>query len=343
MGGDISVSFRREPNYFLGCCVQGECSEIIKCTESDTGRIVGLGARHISEMNVNGVSKKVGYLADLRIEPNVRNGTILARGYHYLRTLQSITPVDYHYSMVLANNVSALDIVTSGRAGLPRYSSMGKVLSPAIFLDLPKRAINIKGIHFSKANTSNVNVVFDFIQKQYKRKQFSPVYHSSDLMSGRLRGLLYKDIYIAYRGNTIVGTIAAWDQGKFRQTHIESYSKILRFIRPVHNALSTLTPLKQLPQLGSHIPYVYFSLMAVLDDDINIFRALLRHVYRERRRGSWHYAVAGIHEDSALAEVIKEYRHISSSGELYSIDFEERGASLPALDDRTPHVEIASI
>ena len=54
MQGAMTLSFRREPDYFLGCGVQGDESQIIKCVDSKSGRIVGLGARHSKRLFVNG-------------------------------------------------------------------------------------------------------------------------------------------------------------------------------------------------------------------------------------------------------------------------------------------------
>jgi len=59
MQGDMVLSFRREPNYFLGCSVQGDQSQIIKCTDSKSGRIVGLGARHTTRLFINGLEVRV--------------------------------------------------------------------------------------------------------------------------------------------------------------------------------------------------------------------------------------------------------------------------------------------
>ena len=33
MEGDIAVSFRREPDFFAGCRVQGDATQVVKCTD----------------------------------------------------------------------------------------------------------------------------------------------------------------------------------------------------------------------------------------------------------------------------------------------------------------------
>lgn len=68
MPGDISLSFRREPSYFLGSQIQGEAVQVAKCIDRNSNRIIGLGCRALSLAWVNGKLQRVGYLADLRAQ-----------------------------------------------------------------------------------------------------------------------------------------------------------------------------------------------------------------------------------------------------------------------------------
>lgn len=341
MGTGISVSFRREPSYFNACQIQGDEYTIIKCTDSHCSKIVGVGACFQLNAFMNGQQHSVGYLADLRLDEEARCGSLLPRGYRYFKQLHNKNPLDFYYSLILSNNKHALQQLTSYRAGLPMYRSLGRILTPAIHLDLPKSAIRLPGLHFKTANTSCLPEVLSFIQKQYALKQFSPMYSIEHFHSGRLAGLKPEDIYLAYRGNHIVATLAVWDQSNFRQTYLERYSTLLNSTRPFYNLLSKLTPLKPLPQAGTCIPYVYFSMIAVENNDVSVFRALFRYVYRERRAGKWHYTIVGLHEQDPLAECLFDYRQINSSGELFEVYYPKIGLESKKLDDRIPYIEIA--
>ncbi len=54
--------------------------------------------------------------------------------------------------------------------------------------------------------------------------------------------------------------------------------------------------------------HFYLAFCAVEHDDPAVFRMLLSHLYGQRRKGSWHYFIAGLHERNPLAQVLKEYR-----------------------------------
>ena len=198
-------------------------------------------------------------------------------------------------------------------------------------------------LRFEQAQQSNLAKVIDFIQKQYQNKQLSPIYSVKDFNSGRLQGLSPHDIYVAYQGDKIIATMATWDQSFVRQTHIEGFSRGMKCLRPFYNALSIISPLRKIPAIGDRVPYVYLSMIAVDENDPVIFRALLRHVYRQCRQAQWHYAIAGLHEKDPIAKCLYEYRHIASSGELFIVHDENGKDEVAKLDERIPYVEIASI
>ncbi len=343
MQGNIAVSFRREPSYFMGSQVQGERSQVIKCVENATGKIVGMGARSVSRAWINGIPQDLGYLADLRGDPEYRGGTLLARGYGYLRQLHVADPVDLYYSLILEGNQVALDSLTAGRAGLPRYEPMGRILTPAIHLDLPRRRVKQSGLKIQTPKREQLPWIFQFINDEYQSKQFAPKYGVKDWHTPRMQGLELQDILVATRGNDIVGVIAAWDQQSFRQTVIESYSRELKMVRPFYNLLSRLTPLKPLPAPGQVVPYFYLALCAIKDDSETVFRLLLSHLYQQRRNGLWHYFIAGLHEMNPLAKVLQEYRQIPAAGHLFAVSYADAPQQITPLDERIPHIEIAAV
>lgn len=343
MDGHVSVSFRREPCYFAGSQLQGETAQVIKCTDRSTGTLVGLGSRLTLHAFVNGTPERIGYLSDLRAAPAYRGGTLLARGYRFLRQLHEQDRVPFYYSLILEGNQTALRNLTEARAGLPHYRDLGKILSPAIHLDMTRRAVKETGLRFVQGHPDRLAEPMAFLRREYARKQFAPVYRARDFATPRLRDLQPGDITLALRGGRIVGTLAAWDQHRFRQTHIERYSTPLAIMRPGYNLLARVSPLKPLPAPGDRIPYFYLALVATEDNDPAIFSALLAHVYETRRRGPWHYCIAGLHESDPLAEVLPEYRRIESAGRLFGIHYPEDEPAFRALDSRAPYVEIGAV
>lgn len=340
--GKISVSFRREPNYFTGAVLLGDHAQIIVC-ESDAGQIVGLGSRFIRQSYLNGTASRTGYLSDLRVAPEVRCGRLLAHGFRFLRALHEADPVALYSTVILDGNTAALNALTHARVGLPHYQFMGRMLTPALHLDLARRVAKIPGVKVRRADVADLPRVTAFLQREHARRQFAPVWDRAALTAPGIGRLRIEDFYLAERGDTLLATLAIWDQHVLRQLHVESYSKGLSRIRPLYNLLARLSPLKPLPAEGERVPYVYLSALAVAGDDADLFACLLDTVFNALRKGPWHYAVCGLHERDPLAAVLAGYRRIEAVGLLFAVHYPEHAAAFAALDDRAPYVDFGVI
>lgn len=339
MEGSIAVSFRRDPSYFDGARVQGDTTQVIKCVDTTSNRIVGLGSRSTALAWVNGQARRIGYLADLRGAPDVRRGTLLARGFRLLQQLHQHDPVPFYTTVIYEGNTPARESLVGGRAGLPVYRDYGRVLTPAIHLDLPHRAIRVRGIEIGRGTPAELPGIVEFLNRTLRARQFAPVYREPDFGPGRFANLAARDFFVARANGRIVGTLAAWDQARIRQTHVERYSTPLTLLRPLYNVAARITPLKPLPAVGARIPYVYLACAAVEDDNVELFRGLLRHAYNALRRGPWHYAIASLHERDPLAPVLGECRQIAAAGRLFVVHYPEDAAVVTALKPRIPYVE----
>jgi hypothetical protein len=335
--GPLSVSFRREPSYFAGSALQGESAQVHVCVDSDSGALIGMGARVMTQLFVNGEPRRVGLLSDARLAPEARSGTLVARGYKLLRQLHEADPVDFYVTAILDGNRTALQSLASGRAGLPTYRDFGRMLTPAIHLDLPRPALQSPGVLLRRAEEADQAALHELLDRASRRRQFARV------PTALPPGLQVGDFFVAERGSQLVATLAAWDQGALRQTHIEAYSPALAALRPLYNAAARLLPLKALPPPGARIPYLYLASVALLDDDFPLWRALLRHAYRELRRGPWHYAITALHEADPMAAALREYRRIAAAGRIFVVHYAEAAAAVDAIDRRTSYLDMARI
>jgi len=343
LNGAISTTFRREPCYFYGTSVQGKNGTVIKCTDVQTQEIVALGARTDLCAFINGCESKLGYLCDLRGTPRVRSGTLLARGFRYLKSMHQRDPIDLYYTMILSDNNTAVAALTRSRAGLPHYRPMGRCFTPTIHLDRKRHHNFDPTLSIVSANDVPLDSLIDFLNEQNRRYQFAPALTTAELQSSRFRGLSLDDIYVAQRDNAIVGCIACWDQRTFKQIHIERYTGALRFGRPLYNLAAGLSSLKPLPAPGKRLEFYYLALIAIRDDNPEIFRDLMETIYDQRRRSKWHFFIAGLHEQHPLVSELYRFRHIPVYGNLYIAHWEDGTAAFDKLDDRPPHVEIAAL
>jgi hypothetical protein len=338
MRGNLSVSFRREPSYFAGCPLQGEQAQVYKCVDGQGGALVGMGARLHARLYVNGREREVGLLSDLRLAEALRGGTLVARGYKVVRQLHEADPLPYYLTVIMDGNSAALGTLASGRAGLPTYRDFGRMLTPALQLDLPRPVLSVPGLRLRRAGEGDEAALKALLAGAARRRQFARDHAPWP------PGLTCGDFFVAERaGGELVACIAAWDQHALRQTHIESYSPLLAALRPAWNLAARALPFKPLPAPGERIPYLYLAALAVQGDDLAVCRALVRHAYNSLRQGPWHFAIMSVHERDPLAAVLGGYRAIQAAGRIFVVHYEDGAAEVDAIDARPPYLDMARI
>ena len=95
--------------------------------------------------------------------------------------------------------------------------------------------------------------------------------------------------------------------------------------------------------MGNKIQYFYLSFVTIKNNDPEIFRGLLSFLYNHRRKGFWHYFIAGFHEADPLLQVLQDYRRVEVAGKLYLVYYPQEGNEISTLSNQIPHVEIAMI
>src|SRR5262245_24270484 len=207
--GRIAVAFRREPSFFDATAVEGRFHQVVLGRDRLGGNVVGFGVRSVSERFVNGRAQSVGYLSGLRILPLHRNGGLLARGYRFFHQLHRDARARLYLTTIAEGNSTALDILTSGRGGLPAYHPAGRYRTLAI----PVRRGNVrrevpKDISVRPATRDDLPAIIELLNAQGPNRQFFPVYRSEDFSrGGLLQGLDVGDVLLCHRGAVLAGIL----------------------------------------------------------------------------------------------------------------------------------------
>jgi hypothetical protein len=318
------VAFLREPNFFLTADVQG--TFVQSYVGRLDNRVIGVGTRAIRPSYINGQRCDAGYLADLRLRREYRGGTFVARAYRFLREIHADGRVEIYSTVIVDDNRVALQTVAANRAGLPPYTPLGRIFTPAIHLGRRFRPLGGEIVRGS------VEMLPDIVVKlNENRLQFAPGWSEEDFLSGRLHGFRIDDFYVLRRGPRISGVLGVWDQRSFRQTVVMSYGGWLGRLRPLIN----LVRRPPLPCPGSPVPFFYIAFVST--DDSSAFAALFRRVYNDHCRGEYSHCIIGLHENDPRVSVLNGYPQTRFAGQLFAVSFE----GPPVLDGRVPYVEAA--
>jgi hypothetical protein len=338
--GSISVTFEREPSFFDSCCVRGDFFQVGVGRDRRTGSVIGVGTRSVSPAFVNGRPMPLGYLADLRLDERYRGGTLIARGYRFLRQLHEDHRARLYTTMIFSGNHAALATIASGRAGLPQYHDMGVVHSPGINICRTKPPINA-GCDVLRGSEELLPEIVECLNRNNSRHQFAPV-HTTAMFKSQWRDFRVTDFYVAVRGSRVIGALGCWDQSSFKQTRVAGYGPRLRYLVPLANILRPVTGAPLFPKRGQKVLYFYISFIAVDEDDVQIFRALLRGAYNSAVGSRYLYAILALHERDSLLPALRDYSLTPFSGRLFCVTFEDGEDLYQSLDRRVPYLEAAT-
>jgi hypothetical protein len=338
--GPISVTFEREPSFFDSCRIRGDFFQACLGRDRKTGKIIGLGTRSVAPGFINGESMPLGYLSDLRLEQQYRGGTLIARGYRFLQQLHEDRRARLYTTVIFSENQAALTTIASGRAGLPRYHDQGTIHSPGVNIRHARRSIDA-GCAIRRGSEELLPEIVRCLNRNNSRRQFAPV-HTAAMFRNRWRNFRIEDFHVAVRGSSVVGVVGCWDQSSFKQTRVAGYGSRLRWMIPLANMLRPVTRAPRYPKLGEEVAYFYLSFIAIDDDNLQVFRALLRSAYNAAVGTGYLYAILALHERDPLLPALRDYSLTPFFGRLFGVTFEDGEDLFRELDGRMPYLEAST-
>lgn len=323
LGGWIQLAFEREPDAFAATFGLAHSHDFIITYEEGTGTPVGLGERFVYDAYVNGQPSRLPYLGSLRVSAGFRRKIRLLReGYRAAHELLG-DPRDLRFALtsITADNEVARRLLTAGISGFPRYVPVGEMITVAMRTKSARSDPRV-----SLAPRGDIPELASFLQGQYRKYQFAPVWHAHHLER------LDSTFLVIRRNGCIVACLALWDQTAVKQTRVCGYSKPLDWIRPVLD----------LPRVGSILKQVYLSHIAVADEGLDDFAALLRSALSLAHQRGSALAVAGLSVTHPLISVLRRYASYREYRSLlHVVQWPGEGDYLQPEPLRIPHPEIA--
>jgi hypothetical protein len=274
MGKRIQIGFERDPDYFAGAKVQAE-EPCVRGFFDGNGRAVGLFSAGSRRVWLDG-EIRMRYLSDLRIHPDWQGSSLLARGFRLLRR-EIFHPGEWAQTLVLEDNVQALELLTSRRGGLPEYRPAGRYVS---WLLPEQRVAHEPGILVRRAGLTDIGAMQVLLDAAAKRRSFAGIVKLADLGNPFWQDLAVEDFLLAQQGQEIVGMMGLWDQNRYQRIRICGYTRAVATLRPFWNTIASVP----LPGLGQTLPLRKATAIACREDDPAILRALLSFALARKDR-----------------------------------------------------------
>jgi hypothetical protein len=344
MPGEISVSLEREPDLYMAGSIEGERHDTIVARDRSRDRLVGMASRSVYSGFINGRPCLLGYLSQLRVDRVYRGRVgLLSQGYALMRSLRTGTDLPFDLTTIVTDNHTARRVLGAGLSGIPTYQE----LEPFTTLMLPlwrhQKTTAQREFLIERGSPERIEDIATCLERNRVRYQFAPRWTARELLSPeRSRGLAPQDFLIAVRHGTVIGCLALWDQTGFKQIVVRNYGATMRRWRPLVGISAHLFGTPRLPSPGRPIPHVYLSHIAVDNDNVDVFSALLARAYNDARTRRHACLVAGFADRHPFLQVIqRSYRAWTYPSILYAVCWEGGKAAVEGIDRRVPHLEVA--
>ena len=282
----------------------------------------------------------------LRALKQYRNMGLVARGYKFLCKLHEDERTKLYLTTIAEGNDQAISILTSGRAGLPRYHFAGKYNTIVIpVVRKPRAPKATRSITVRPATLADLAVLLEFLERIGPARQFFPRYKTADFFNsqGTFKDLCPSDLLLAFRDGRLVGTMGGWDQHRFRQTVVERYETLLRWTRPAYNCWAKLRRQPRLPKSGEPLRYRMVALPCAENNDREVFGELLEALLARASVQDGEYVLLGMHETDPLLPLAKKRGTTSYVTRLYHACWKDGEELRNQLDSRPTYLELGCL
>ncbi len=348
--GQVSVTYEREPNYFLGCGTMGPFCQVLVARHLPSGEVAAVASRSTRPLFINGQVEEVGYIGQLRVDERFRGRWLVSGGFRFFHQLHADGRVAGYLTTIIEGNSQAQGLlVDHARRHFPVYREVDRLCTVAIILrqawfrrvPLPSQEGEVE---VKRATSADLPAIVAFLRQHGPTKQFFPVYREADFGSSPTTlGFCLEDFVVARRQGEIVGVIGLWDQSSYKQTVVRAYHNSLRWLKPFYNLWLRSSGAQPLPPPGQPIHFAYASFICIAENNLHVFAALLRHVYDLAAGRGFAYLMVGLASRDPLLAVARRYAHIPYYSRLYTVCWQGEEQFHHKLDGRVPYVEIASL
>jgi hypothetical protein len=339
--GHVTVTYEREPDFFLGCGVTGHNYQVVVARHEPTGELAGVVCRTKRRVWIDGQKVEVGYLSGGRIDERFRGRWLVPRGLRFLGDLDATDAAPVYLATITGENREARGLlVEKPRPGFPRFEEVGRLYTAVI----PIRARLLtrdRANGVRSAVPEDLPRIVSFLNEHGRERQYSQVYSEEEFQGATTLGFRVEDFVVFERDSKLSGVVGLWDQSAYKQTVVRGYSRELRWTRPLYDAAARLTRRHPLPVPGEPLRSAYAAFACVADDDRFVFHALLRRIYELASKRGHAFLVAGLAANNSLLAEVCRYAHIPYHSMLYTVSW--RGGLHATLDGRIPHVEVATL
>ncbi len=341
MPGPAVLCFQRQPDFFVGAQVIGDTHVLAVAEDSERPDVLaGLTMISGRTLYINGQPRRVYYSGDTRVDPFYRRRGIAAQLFTEQKRHRSTE--DLLQGVIIKGNAAPMEAAANMADGiLFRFWVTHTIETSFIFVRKQTPRIPA-GVTIRAATAADVPQMQVFQDREAPRRHGYPVYDFQKLMAGDpyYTGLRITDYALAWRGDTLIGMLAGWDQKAYKQTRVMGFKPVIQALRPLYNLYVGMVGGFKLPPIGGALNYLTLYNVLIADDDPAIFQALIDWVMAHQGQRYDALATAVTHGDP-LETVPRGYKRQKLLSENLWMSYGEDPR--PGMDARPLYAELGRL
>ena len=341
MSGDIELRIDRAPDFFALNRLEGERWRLA-VAERD-GQVVGCICTSERDCYVDGERQRIGYIGDLKVHPNHRDSVIADGLSHYAAEFMTALPESAKVLITVLAGNRPMEKRLGGPRGLPRFSRAGTVRTHSLSI-LWERRNPVGWAKITPGTWNDIEEMAALWQDVACQRQFAPA-HNADSLARWIRGapdLDIADFRLARAADgKLLGFIGLWDQRRFKQLTVVSYSRRMAIARRAFNAVAPLTGSERLPVSGAPLNVVTATHVCVPRDRADVLRALIISGHNELRGSGCSLLNIGLDVNDPLGVSMKGL--FAQPTDIHAYLADARGNAWKRQLGGTLHYEIALV
>lgn len=339
--GNIQITPKSKSSFFNAIEPKGRINYVFGLKDITLDKLAACGIFSIKDGYFNGVVEQFGYLSGLEVDVPYRKTSAMARIFRRLHEDYQTRKMLYILT-IFDDNITALKTLPSGKGGMPKFTNIGQycthIFKPQIFKSKANSDITVR-----KASSADIETIVHFFHEEGSKRQFFPQYTAKDFSSfdGLLRNLSVEDIFLAFRNDILVGTMALWDQSEFKQWIVKGYGDFLRTMRPLINVYCNIVHKPSLPPINYTIPYKIISLQCIKNNDNEVFISLLQQLNSEAAKSRCLLS-AGFMASDPLYKYFK-FPSVKLKSNIFVLSWKETESKVYEMDSRIPYLELGAL
>jgi len=272
-------------------------------------RLVGYAMICRKKLYVNSQPREIGYLANMYVLPEARKKGWLYKASESLFK-EALEEVGLGYAVTMFGNKKTETMIGRRIQKFP-FIPFSKIIGinavQNILITFDKR--NRSSWTVSPATLSDIPQIARLLDEEFRGRLFGPVMTERNLLKtiADRPGFSVSDYYIAKKDGRIVGVCSAWDVSAIRKVRVMAYRKQYRLIKVLHGMVAPVLGFPALPATGEPFREIVINDFGMENRDPRILKALITHVYHEKRKLGYNMVQIGSYEGDPILTATKGF------------------------------------